>query len=181
MSSLLMLLACNAGTYGAPQGSAMVLPIEELTFSGGSGGLFDDEDGYGYLFASSLRVIDSNGVSMNNIEVEIITNWAGAYVLPEHAVPEVTALADDCAKDGSADACGIFLSVDGQAYAELGYVYEYLDDMRPNVMRAGTNNRGILPYYIFFDSLPSEGEFDMQFSIGVDIGLIPVTVASTQG
>ena len=116
---------------------------------------------------------------MNNIEVQIVTAWLGAYLLPEEAVPEVTEFAEAC-EDDFTDDCKIFFGKNGESYAELSAVYNYLDDMRPNVMLGATNSRGILPYYIFFDSLPSAGGgFDVQFSIGVDNGRIPVVVIDT--
>lgn len=172
MLILLSLVACS-GPYGAPQGSRVTVFPEDFTASFGTA--FYDEDGLGFVAYCEAYVEGPNDfeetVPINNVEVVAQSQWPGVYLLPEDAVNSVSTLEDGCAEDPSGEGCDVFIDTDSGEYYEITGEYAYDDTLRPNLMYATTNNRGVVPFFLFFDSLPystSDTDFMITYSIQVD-------------
>jgi hypothetical protein len=150
------------------------------------------EDGFGYVYAEQVGVVGEDRyarkVGLPSIEVEITSHWPGVYLLPEGAVKTVSDYEDACVAGGVTDEdeaalCDTFFSdAEGSQYYEVSGEYLLADDsdggtsFRPNFLRGVTDSRGLVPFYIFFDSLPGGGsDFTIDFSIGVDATQIVVS------
>jgi len=179
MSLLLALsLGCASGPYGAPLGAE----IAYLTGSDETGPIFDlayndPDDGVGLLLREQVMVTleDSDqqrDVPLNNVLVELTSGWAAAYLIPSTAVTTVTEYEEACDGDASEE-CASWFDIGEDRYVEFGGEYTDLGGLRPTYYRGGTNNRGILEFYVFLDSIPvdDEGEvfpIPIFASIGVD-------------
>lgn len=175
------LLACT-GPYGAPYGSTLTVNPEAFTISYGT--LFYDDDGFGLVSYAEVAVegpdsATGDTVPLNNVEVVGESSWPGVYLLPEDAVNTVSSLSETCEANPDAEGCDVFFDDATATYYEVTYEYEYVDELRPNLMYASTNNRGVLPFFLFFDSVPASTadiSFDISFSIQVDSFPVEVVV-----
>lgn len=174
---LLLALAtgCDGGPYGAPYGAYLEVPgdqglIFDMAYS-------DPSDGIGLLALEQVRVvIDSEANDrtepLNDIVVEITSGWADTYVVPAGAVTMVDSFAEACEGDASPE-CGYWYDSDSEQFVEFAGEYEDLGGLRPTYMSGVTNERGVLEFYVFFDSIPvdEDGEvipIPLYASIGVD-------------
>lgn len=200
----LTLFACT-GPYQAPYG-AVILEVEEFSLVPTSAHI--SQDGVGTLLFGDLVVYDEvNEVPLNDIEVEILTGWSGVYVLPESAIklvqyPErpsdvedgtaTTAEYCDIDEDGyidpsAPDWCSWWWDIESSAFYEFGGDYAMTSqNFQPTYMIGATDNRGILRFYLYVDSMPNEGDGESVIfsssscwiSIGVDTLLVEITTGS---
>jgi hypothetical protein len=205
LAALAMLFAgCNAGYYPAPAGSQLIVD-DGIVVVGSQAYYYDDA--YGGLVLCSAMVTDIDGVPLSNIEVEVATNFAGNILLPESAVklvdypapdpsvekdPDAAKAACDVDGDGYIDEdapewCSWWWDTDSAQYYEFGVDYaDTNDNYRPTYMTSGTDERGLLRYYLYIDSMPvtidETGDAtwtgtEVWTSIGVDTAATPITVA----
>ncbi|MEE2749982.1 MAG: hypothetical protein VX519_01020 [Myxococcota bacterium] len=129
------------------------------------------DDGIGALIILDFFVFDGNtGLPMDNIEVELLTNWGGAYLIPQTAVKivpppeelspeECDANVDGQIDEDAPDACSWNWDTSGNQYFEMAT--EFADAYKPNYMLAGTDEHGVLRAWTYIDSLPvSHGDAD---------------------
>jgi hypothetical protein len=176
--SLLTLVACVTEPVGAPYGAQVVVPdsptyaLEAAYATAG--------DGAGQLYFGTIMVLGpaqfgggATDVPLNNIRVNLVSNWTGAYLVPEGAVKSVNDLDEACEGGASTDeSCAAWYDTEGERYFELSGEYEAVDDIRPTYLQAVTDNRGLLNFYVFVDSAPSDSDgTSMPFSVYVDIGV----------
>lgn len=190
--SLLLTLAigCASGPYGAPEGSTIT--VSAADFGDIEGYVFDVAyaqagDGLGLLIkewayvetpvpegnAGSRLGLDQPAVGGSDILVEITSGYSGAYVIPATAVSVVDTYAEGCEGDASEE-CGDWFDIGTDRYVEFSGDYQDLGGLRPTYMSGATDNRGVLDFYVFIDSVPidDEGEaipIPLYASIGVDI------------
>jgi hypothetical protein len=164
MSILLALtLGCAMGPYGAPVGAEIVY----LTGSDETGPIFDlayndPDDGVGLLLREQVMVTiedteQGRTMPLNNILVELTSGWSEAYIIPATAVTTVTEYEEACETDGSEE-CAAWFDIGEDRYVEFGGDYTDLGGLRPTYYRGGTDNRGILDFYVFIDSIPVDDE-----------------------
>ncbi len=183
MSLLLSLaLGCAEGPYGAPIGSEVYHPspytedaLDGFVFDGAYN---DPDDGLGLLVREQVLVMTPGtdwveALPGNDILVEITSGWSAAYIIPATAVKLVDSYAAGCEGDAS-DECRAWFDIGTDTYYEFSGDYEDLGGFRPTYMSGGTDNRGILDFYVFIDSVPvdDEGEvisIPIYADIGVDI------------
>jgi hypothetical protein len=140
---------------------------------------------------------------LNNIQIEVMSNWSGLYVLPQSAIKLVDAPeAPQDVLDGTA-APSEYCDVDGDGTidydaeewcswwwdTETSQFYQFGGDYamtpsnyQPTYMITGTDSRGLCRFYLYVDSLPydpsteSFSGISFWISIGVDsiIGEIDV-------
>ncbi len=188
------LIACAGGPYQAPNG-AMLSDLEDFQLTPTSA--HQTQDGIGTLVFGDIMVVDEESeMPLNNIEVEILTGWSGIYVLPEGAIQLVdypaapddvqsgnASVADYCdidPADGYIDAtapewCSWWWDTDSMSFFEFGGDYAMTsENYQPTYMIGSTDNRGILRFYLYIDSMPYSGEDEsftnstIWISIGVD-------------
>lgn len=181
---LIALIACGTGPFEAPPGSAVAAGTEGFTFTWNPDLYF--EDGLGYVYADSAYVEGTDqfgrATALSSIVVDITSHWPGAYLLPDSAVKTVTDFTSECADgtitdDGDAQICEGFLaaSAGGDVYYEISGEYALADasdgdlSFRPNFLRGVTDTRGLVEFFLFFDSVPGpDSEFSIEYDIGVD-------------
>jgi hypothetical protein len=171
------LLACSSAPVGAPYGAELVVP-DSPTYSL-EAAYATAGDGAGQLYYGTVMVLAppsyNNGTALpiQGIRVDLLSGWTGAYLVPEGVVKVVNDLDEACEGGASEDeACEAWYDTDGERYFELSGEYEDVDDIRPNFMQSVTNNRGMLNFYVFVDSSPTDDEgASMPFSVYVDIGV----------
>lgn len=176
---MLLLLSACGGYLNAPFGSQVQYQDSELDIS--FSGDFKDVDGNGFLVRNQLIVVGPDGLPLNDVAVTVTSGFAGAYLLPETAVTEVTQFREDCSTgDASAEECAVFYGLDGEEYHELSDSYEYFDDLQADIMIAETNNLGALPLYLFFDYLP-DGETVFTIDASINIAADTWEITASQG
>ncbi len=171
----LFLSACANGYYPAPAWAAMS-EIEDITIAPSTS--LVSQDGLGVLILGDILVYDTNTEQpLAGVEVEMSTMWSGLYVLPETAIklvdypeaPEDVQSAEDVAAycdvwpDGGddqidADApdwCSWWWDTETGQFYQFGGDYAMTpDNYRPTYMISGTDNRGLMRFYLYVDSLP---------------------------
>ncbi len=148
-----LVIGCDPGPLGAPDGSSIVV-------SASDGLIFDlayntPNDGIGMLVAERAIVFDPDGSPLNGIFTEITSGWNNAYLLPAGAVLYVDDAEAGCEGDAS-DECAVWFDSATERYVEFASEYEDLGSMKPTYMSDATDNRGILSFYVFIDSVPSD-------------------------
>lgn len=160
MSLLLFAIGCASGPYGAPEGSTIeVFANQNLVFDLAYA---EAGDGLGLLLKEMAIVTtpsSTEGVAAggNEILVEVVSGWSGAYVIPESAVSTVDGYAEGCEGDASEE-CADWFDIGTDQYVEFSGDYQDLGGFRPTYMSGVTDNRGILDFYVFIDSLPVDDE-----------------------
>lgn len=202
----LLLTGCANGFYAAPFGSQftmdsdiMLAPSEAYYFM----------DSIGSLVITQASVMDDQGLNlMPGIQVEIATSWPGLYLLPESAVkmvdypepgegvtsPEEAQALCDTDDDGyidedAEDWCSWWWDTESGQYYEFGTDYASTDtNYRPNYLITGSDDRGLVRFYVYIDSMPAEqdedgavtwGEAQIWGSIGVSSDTMNVSVETT--
>lgn len=158
---LAALTGCAPGPIAAPYGSSLVMP-SDVDFSFDQA-YSDSGDLTGGLFYTYIGVMGPDGLPLNGIQVEITSGWTGAYLIAERAVRVVDDYEQDCTTnppDDPEDPCYAWFDVEGQEFVEFAGDYAELGGFGPTYMSATTDNRGLLPVYVFIDSVPvdSDGE-----------------------
>ncbi len=195
MFLLSLMFACTTGPFEAPPDASLQLWTSSYTFTWNPDFYF--EDGLGYVYGEQVLVVgeDRYGrqTGLPNIEVAIQSHWQGVYLLPEGAVKTVSDFEELCADPGSisdeetAQLCEEFYAgEDNSQFYEVSGEYLLADgedaSFRPNFMTGVTDNRGVVPFYLFFDSFPgADSDFSIGFNIGVDSDLIVVSCVDAEG
>jgi hypothetical protein len=139
-------------------------------------------DGIGLLVENSVMVLDPDDLPSPGIQVDVVSGWSGAYVIPEGAVRVVADYQVGC--EGSDDeSCQAFFDAGNQQYVEFAGEYDEVEDFRPTYMSDTTDNRGFMTFYTFIDSVPTSEEdgtpesITVYVSIGVDDGTVTYSFA----
>lgn len=175
MVLFLLATGCASGPYAAPTGSTVTHLTE------GQGLVLDAAsvpagDGIGHLVLEQALVEIPSGEDMapgNNIQVEVVSGWAGAYLISEGAVKVVTEVEEACPEGTDDPACDAWFDAEGNAWYEFSGEYEDVDDFRPTYLSGASDHRGVFSWYVFIDSVPLDenGEplvIPIYVSIGVD-------------
>jgi hypothetical protein len=165
-----LVIGCSGAPYGAPMGAQLVVESTGAIFDAAFN---DPDDGVGLLLREQVMVVDSGGVPMPSILVEITSGWSAAYIIPSGAVKTVDEFETEC-ESNAAEECELWFDLETETYVEFSGDYVDLGGFRPTYMAGGTDNRGILDFYVFIDAIPvdSEGEvipIPVYADIGVDI------------
>ncbi len=164
------------------------------------------DDGIGGLFLLDFLVYDGNsGIPMENIRMELLSGYGGAYLIPKTAVkivpyPTIAEEEKDslCDADGDSyidddapDSCSWNWDTSGDVYFQLAD--DYANAYHPNYLIGATDNRGIFRTYVYVDSLPvsssggeeDEGSGDISYesiqimaSIGIDTADVSIGPSS---
>ncbi len=167
---------CSRGPFNAPPGSRVSLtPSERIVIAGE---FYCYSDLNGQMGAVDAVVVDSAGLPLNNVYVEIFAE-PGVYVLPAEALklveyPEAPAdyaaqYAESCdngsggVKAGAPDWCvWYFDTVAGEFYdfsGEYADAYGTSDSgvpyaFQPDYFKGVTNSSGVIRFWYFIDQLP---------------------------
>lgn len=180
---LALLTGCAPGPLAAPLGSTIevVEGGEAMTW------ILDAAyatpgDGVGLLIPQQAMVwvptAAGDTVPGNNIRVEALTGWSGAYLLSASSVRTVNDLEVEC--EGIEDptareeaGCDTwFYDQETERYYEFSGTYEDVADFRPTYMAGVTDNRGIFDYYVFVDSVPVDEDGEaLPIGIWLSIGV----------
>lgn len=151
-------------------------------------------DGFGVLKKLALQVVgpdhrnDAAGTSLplSNVEVEIISSFDAAYLVPEGAVLTYTDFEEACGAGAGSEGCSAWFDTESQSYVMFAGI-DSLSDLSgsstppgfgPTYMSGVTDERGILDFYLFVDALPEAGEsFDIYMSIGATAATFMITNA----
>lgn len=166
------LLACSApGPIGAEYGSQIIVPTDVDYVL--DDGLATPDDQAGMLSYGYVTVLNPEGDPAPGIRVELISGWTGAYLIPAGAVRIVNDLDEACDGGSSpSEACQAWYDSAGDRYFEWSGEFEDVDSIRPNYVQAVTDNRGLVPFYVFVNSAPLGDEGDPQsFSVFASIGV----------
>lgn len=166
LAGALLLVGCAPGPIAAPYGSSLVMPDDiEFGFDNAYSAAGDLTGGLFYTYIGVLGPDDGTafgGEPLNGIQVEITSGWTGAYLIAEKAVRVVSDYEDVCRsgiEDGSLepdDPCYAWFDTEGQEFVEFAGDYSELGGFGPTYMSAPTDNRGILPLYVFVDSVSTD-------------------------
>ena len=162
LSGLFVLSGCLAEPVSAPSHAKLMAPADiNLAWSIAYN---ETDDGVGSLVLLDFLVYhEETGDPMDNIEVEILSSWGGAYLIPKTAVkivpPPEELDPSDCDQDGDGnidedapDACSWYWDSSADQYFELAT--EFADAYHPNYLLAGTDEHGILRVWVYIDSMP---------------------------
>lgn len=193
VSLLALSLGCVQGAIEAPYSARLKGP-EDYTVSWSSD-YNELQDQVGVVLMGDIMVYDQEtDLPLESIEVEMLSNFGGVYLIPAEAVklvgyPEATVdpTDTDAIKDACTDENGNFVSdpewcawywdTDTQQYYQIGGQYvATASEYAPNYFVGRTNNRGILEFYIYVDALPTMGDSEsvsygttmISANIGVD-------------
>lgn len=188
------LAGCMNNPLHAPYSAAIEGPASvDLAWSESVNGY---NDGYGAVILADFFVYDTvDDLPLANIEVEVISNSSGVYLIPPEAlriadypsIPEGYSQSDCIDENGNFDNlayewCGwVYDTLSGQ-YFEFGSDYadnsESGDAFQPTYLIDGTDDYGLLRVYVYVDSLPAteEGFSNVQIvgTIGHDTAVFEV-------
>lgn len=158
-----LLVGCAPGPIAAPYGSSLVMPEDiEFGFDNAYSTAGDLTGGLFFTYIGVLGPDDGSafaGEPLNGIQVEITSGWTGAYLIAEKAVRVVDDYEAACTEnppDDPEDPCYAWFDTEGQEFIEFAGDYSELGGFGPTYMSAPTDNRGILPLYIFVDSVSTD-------------------------
>jgi hypothetical protein len=188
-------IGCVEGGIEAPYSAKIVAP-SDVTISWDSS-YNEIHDQVGVVVMGDLMVYDSEtDLPLEHIEVEMLSNWGGVYLIPAEAVqlvgyPEASidptdqeAIREQCTdSDGNFKSdpewCAWYWDTETQQYYQIGGQYiATANNYSPNYFVGRTNNRGILEFYLYVDALPGTeggyGSASVSASIGVDTAVFTV-------
>ena len=191
-----ILSGCMGGSYPAPAGSSLSLP-DDVAISW-SDEYNEEHDQIGMFIMSDLAVLGPDGRALDSVNVEVLSNWGGVYLLPVTAVKTVDYPSSGsgidtyeqfiaaCDSDGDGvidpqaeDWCSWYWDEYSEQFFELASDYSDVDEFGPNYYLGTTDHRGLLRMYIYVDSLPgTDGSYtdvSISASIGVAAGSFLIT------
>jgi hypothetical protein len=136
---------------------------EDVTLTVSS--VHESVDNSGSLLIADIIVYnEDDGLPMDNIQVEVMSNWYGAYLIPQWAVKQVdypgAPAYEECDSDGNGeidpdapDECAWVWDVETSTYVE--FAVDIAEGYQPTYLVAPTDNRGLLRVYVYIDSMPS--------------------------
>lgn len=170
-----LLTGCAPGPIAAPYGSSLQMPTD-IEF--GMDAAYEAAgDLTGGLFYAYIGVLGPDGLPLNGIQVEVTSGWTGAYLIAEKAVRVVDDYETDCQQgmdDGSldpADPCYAWFDTEGEEFVEFSGDYTELGGFGPTYMSAPSDNRGLLPIYVFVDSVAYSDGAALNIPIFASIGV----------
>ncbi len=137
------------------------------------------DDGYGFLILLTVVVQDAdNGdLPVNNVQVEILSGFEGAYLIPEAAILADTSVAEGC-ENGQypEDECELWFGEAGTDFREIADGYVDIDNFHPTYMTTVTDRRGAAHAGLFIDTGMDDGYgFNVYFNIGIKDAEMEVT------
>lgn len=148
--------------WEAPAFAALQMPADvTLTVSS----VHESVDNSGSLLIVDVLVYnEDDGMPMDNIQVEVMSNWYGAYLIPQWAVKQVDYPGapdySDCDSDGDGmidadapDECAWVWDVESSTYVE--FAVDIAEGYQPTYLVAPTDHRGLLRVYVYIDSMPA--------------------------
>lgn len=203
-ASVAMTAACiPASGIQAPTGSTLFVPTDVSIAA--SAGFLEPFDGLATLAILDIQVQDSENIPMENVRVEVLSNWPGVYLLPRSAVsvedyppePEVDCddptLWDPATCPWYDTGTGLYFSLAND------YGVDDPDAYRPNYIIVPTDAFGMVRAWAFIDYMPysidstaaddgvltsdeiSWGEAAVSASIGVDSDVTIISVQDLGG
>ncbi len=156
LCSVAALSGCAPGPIAAPYGSELDMP-SDIEFAMDSA-YSEAGDLTGGLFYTYIGVLGPDGLPLNGIQVEVTSGWTGAYIIAEKAVRVVSDYEEQCdpLPADETDPCHAWFDTEDQEFVEFAGDYSELGGFGPTYMSAPTNNRGLLPIYIFVDSASTD-------------------------
>lgn len=183
---LAVLAGCMNNPLHAPYSAAIEAPASvDIAWAASVNGY---NDGAGAIIASDFFVYDTvDDMPLQNIEVEVMSNGSGVYLLPDEAlqVADYPSIPEGYSMDDCKDENGNF---DNQTYEWCGWVYDTVTDQyyefgsdyadngesgdpyRPTYMIGGTDRYGLLRVWVYVDSLPESGDSYANVQIVGSIG-----------
>lgn len=161
----------------APLTATLNLPSDVGIIPGAA--LVDTADGYALLVILDVMVtvpdFDGTEVPASDVQVEVLSNWNGVYLLPKSAISVVDYPAEpavDCTDPALWDesSCPWYDTGGGQYFTLANNYGEGNEDTyRPNYMIDATDRNGMLRVYALVDSMPYTAEDDDEDgSISID-------------
>lgn len=195
---------CTDRTYPAPYDATVEVPEDFALYPSE---YYYDWDAEGtLLFARSVVYHPTYETPLANIEVEIISGGSGVYIIPDEAImlADMPSTAEGvssyeeaeaaCDQDGNGqiddtagDWCSWYWDSESGSYYQLSGEYADTEDFyRPNYLLTGTNNYGVVEFYLFVDRMPhdSSGDeiewysVDVYVNITADTGYFTIKVDS---
>ena len=170
MLSLVGLVACN-GPYPAPLGAYLVVPETTIVSWDVTQAYNAIDVGYGLmlLFSFAVRDAENYDFPVNNVQVEVLSSFPGAYLLPQAAIQADTSVPDGCAQGFyPPDECALWFGDQGTEFSEIADGYVDIDHYHPTYMATTTDRRGLGYAGLFIDTgLDDGGSFELYFSVGV--------------
>ncbi len=189
----LLSIGCVEGAIPAPQSAKLEVPGDitlpwDIDYN-------KAHDNIGTVLMTDMFVYDSDeNLPLEHIEVEVVVNAGGTYVIPAEAVqlvgyPEtsVDPTDADAIRDACTDGDGNFKSdpewcawywdtETGQYYQIGGQYISTSANYSPNYFVGKTDNRGILNMYLYVDWFGAQGE---EVSTGDDEGELRYSFSTT--
>jgi len=168
-------LGCVEGAIPAPEDARLEMPgdmslIWNIDYNGA-------HDNIGSVLMADIFVYDSEeDLPLEHIEVEVVVNGGGIYVIPAEAVqlvgyPEASvdptdsdAIRDACTDDegnfkSDPEWCAWYWDTESGQYYQIGGQYISTgNNYSPNYFVGRTDNRGILNLYLYADWFGASGE-----------------------
>jgi hypothetical protein len=147
----------------APFEAELSIPLESVSLAWSANYQITDDDGIGALIIlDSLVFSTETGLPMDNIQVEVLSNYYDIFLIPKSAVKQVSAEEVDeasCDLDGDGevdadapDGCYWLYDVSGNQYIQIAP--DFADYYRPNYMIGATDEHGVLRTYVYVNGLP---------------------------
>jgi len=145
----------------APFEAQISIP-EDLTIASNEG-LTARNDGAGVLFLMDILIYsDETGYPMDNIQVELLSESAGVYIIPSTAVKLVGGPSEldesQCDSDGepgvdanAPDEC--YWQYDTSSNQYFQFSGDFANAYQPNYMIGPTNEHGVVRAYLYMDQL----------------------------
>lgn len=180
--SCFALSACTVNQIDAPFGSQVVLSSGDITLAWSSEA--NEFDLAGTLFFFDVMVVNDENEPLENIKVEVSSNFSGVYLVPQEAVelvsypglPADIQSTDDvkeaCSDENgnyilAEDWCAWYWDTTTQQFYQFAGTYanafSYSDTAgyywyAPTLMSGQTDGRGLLRVYSMIDMMPLAGE-----------------------
>lgn len=148
----------------APFDANLSIP-DDVEISGAAVGTYDDNIG-ALILLDVLVFSDETGLPMDNIQVELLSNSAGVYLIPSSAVKLVggpAEVSEDQCFDGDGnylenapDECYWLYDSSGDQYIQ--FASDFANVYKPNYMMGATDEHGILRSYVYVDAMPEDSD-----------------------
>jgi hypothetical protein len=185
--SLLMCAGCIPETgVEAPLNTTVTVPDDiELTWS-------DDYnavgDGIGAVVIMDMVVMDGEDRPMDNIQVEVLSNWGGVNLIPATAVKIVQGPdAEDLGCTGEStdpDECAYTSVYDTSGDQYYQFASDVAEGFSPTYLIGATDNRGILRVFGYIDALPVAGEDsfgDVVIAVNLGVDSANILISASGG
>lgn len=170
ISGCVGLAACQ-GPFPAPPGAYLVIPDGYEIAWDITQPYNAIDDGYGVLLLLWFTVLDANNFDfpVNNVQVELLSGFEGAYLLPQSAILSDTSVPEGCDNGQYPEAeCELWFGDPGTDFREIADGYVDIDNYHPTYMATTTDRRGVATAGLYIDTGMDDGYgFELYFNIGV--------------